>query len=237
MPSRSRVNKDMWLRVDYNIVGEHDVPQAKSQNQTPRSAGSSKIQDQSYKDKASQVERKTATAGASSTMATLPPEPEAFPELAPAKNPLAPFPTNPEPFEGIPLNTLRHLPAQSSVKVSAFQTIPEHLPAPPKEPLCTSAFCPIDAAHVSKPFTASDLDRPYYVKELEECLQKGYDRGLDVAKWKENDFLDVFYSVHWAWGPTVGRRPQGVNKNGKGKGEEDALEVEGCGQVQERSAG
>ncbi|KAG7007393.1 hypothetical protein G7Y79_00010g028940 [Physcia stellaris] len=108
MPSKSRVNKDMLLRIDYNVVGENDVPQPKSQNQTLKSAGNSNMQDQS------------------SAIATLSPEAEAFPKMAPATNPLAPFPTNPAPFEGIPIDTLRHLPAPSTVQT------PEPLPDPPK---------------------------------------------------------------------------------------------------------
>ena len=44
----------------------------------------------------------------------------------------------------------------------------------------------------AKPFTASHKVGPYYVRELEERIQDGYDRGFGVAKGGENDFLDGF---------------------------------------------
>lgn len=140
---------------------------------------------------------------------------EDFPSLGPAKHPMKPFPTNPQPFTGLARNRVQIQPTPAPAPVpSPFM---EPLPPPPTR--CASSICNVEAFHEAKPFSAQDKNRPKYVIELEKRLRKAKTKGLRADRWWENEFLDVFYSVHWAGGamvvpdPSVAGRVNSVKKN------------------------
>ena len=124
-----------------------------------------------------------------------------FPALAPAKNPLKRFPTNPDPFPGLAQNTLRMQPVPIPTPAPAPASFME--PLPPPVTRCSSAICNVESFHEAKPYSVKDNNRPKYVKQLEERLGKARARGTKVDNWWEIDFLNVFYSVHWARGAMV----------------------------------
>ena len=126
-----------------------------------------------------------------------------FPALAPAKNPLKPFPTNPKPFDGLAKNTLRMQPVSIPAPAPAPTPAPIMEPLPPPVKRCSSALCNIESFHEAKRYSVQDNNRPKYVKQLEERLERARARGIKVENWWEVEFLNVFYSVHWAGGAMV----------------------------------
>lgn len=126
---------------------------------------------------------------------------EEFPPLGPAKHPMKPFPTNPQPFSGLARNCVRIQSAAAPAPAPLPAPIMEPLPPPPTR--CASSICNVEAFHEAKPFSAQDKNRPKYVMELEKRLRKAKTKGLRADRWWENEFLDVFYSVHWAGGAMV----------------------------------
>ena len=80
-------------------------------------------------------------------------------------------------------------------------------PLPPPLTRCSSAFCNVESFHEAKPYSVQDNNRPRYIKQLEERLGKARARGIKVDNWWEIEFLDVFYSVHWARGAMVVSAP------------------------------
>ena len=130
---------------------------------------------------------------------------EEFPALGPVKHPMKPFPTNPQPFPGLARNCIRMQPAAAPT----FEPVPAPImePLPPPRPWCTSSICNVEIFHEAKPFSPQDKSRPKYIIKLEERLRKAKTKALKADCWWENDFLDVFYSVHWAGGAMVVPNP------------------------------
>ena len=198
MVAKSRVLNEMIMDISYNVVGKNDedIIMEESAYGAPEPAV------QPNEDLSSRSGPSSATTASHSNRTSLS-SMDDFPVLGPAKNPLKAFPTNPNPFPGLAQNTLRMQP------ISIPATTPAPAPAPVMEPLpppvrpCSSAFCNIESFHEAKPYSVQDKNRPKYVKQLEERLQKAKARGIKVGNWWEIEFLNIFYSVHWAGGAMV----------------------------------
>ena len=61
-------------------------------------------------------------------------------------------------------------------------------------------FCPIERRHAATPFTSSDRDRPKLIRTIEDKALIG---GASFLSPKEEEILDIFYSVHRAPTATI----------------------------------
>ncbi|CAF9937352.1 MAG: hypothetical protein HETSPECPRED_000509 [Heterodermia speciosa] len=218
MPAKSRVLNDMIMKISYNAVGADDDQIV---GYTPTSEANGDLYNAHDNGTSSSGPSTTTSASNSnhsknSSLSTI----DNFPPLGPAKHPMKPFPTNPQPFPGLARNCVQIQP--SAAPEHALEPAPVMQALPPPRTRCTSSICNIEAFHEAKPFSAQDKSRPKYVKELEDRLRKAKGKGLRADRWWENEFLDVFYSVHWAGGAMVIPDPSEADKfNGHSSVEKD----------------
>ena len=199
MPAKSRVLNDMIMDITYKAVGADDdqiigyesISEAKG---VPNNAFGKGF---SWSGSSTATSASHSNHSNKSSVSTV----EEFPQLGPAKHPMKPFPTNPQPFPGLARNCVRMQPAAAPTPAPIPTPIME--PLPPPRPRCASSICNVEAFHEAKPFSAQDESRPKYIMNLEERLRKAKNKGLKTDRWWEKDFLDVFYSVHWAGGAMV----------------------------------
>ncbi|KAL8791936.1 MAG: hypothetical protein Q9195_005512 [Heterodermia aff. obscurata] len=215
MPAKSRVLNDMIIDISYNAVGADD-DQIVGYTSTSEANGGPDNADGNGTPWSGLSSTTSASHSNKSSFSSI----EEFPPLGPAKHPLKPFPTNPQPFPGLARNCVGIQPTAAHLPAPLPAPVMKPLPPPPAR--CASAICNIEAFHEAKPFSAQDKSRPKYVKELEDRLRKAKGKGLKADQWWENEFLDVFYSVHWAGGAMVAPDPSEADKvNGHSSVEKD----------------